>query len=300
LDFIFQYPDFHGPDGDMLDAGPIHEIAVAVEDAGWHGFALTEHPAPIAKWLASGGHQSLDPFVALGGAATVTKRIRLLTYLSVFPYRNPMLLAKAAATVDRLSNGRFALGAGTGYLKGEFRALGVDFDKRNELFDEALDVLPLHWSGKPFDYESANLSARQIQARPSPIQQPIPILLGGNAKITRRRVAERCQGWMPLQGPDELFSTTRTPSIGSGSDVAAKIAEIKQNAAEAGRTDPLEFIAPYTDPSVAEPRQDVDRHKDAFGRLAEDGFTSVLIGVPWAPSAQTKDFIAAFGETYLS
>lgn len=300
MDFIFQYPDYHGADGDMLDAGSISEIAVALEESGWGGLALTEHPAPGARWLATGGHQSLDPFVALGGAATVTKRIRLLTYLSVFPYRNPMLLAKAAATVDRLSNGRFVLGAGTGYLKGEFRALGVDFEKRNELFDEALDVLPLHWSGKPFDYESPNLSARQIQARPSPIQQPIPILLGGNAKITRRRVAERCQGWMPLQGPDELFSTTRTPSPGSASDVAAMISEIKQNAAAAGRSEPLEFIAPYIDPAIAKPREDVDRHKEAFAGLAEDGFTTVLVNVAWTPRAQTMDFIAAFAETYLS
>lgn len=300
MDFIFQYPDYHGPDGDMLDAGPIGEIAIALEQSGWGGLALTEHPAPGAKWLASGGHQSLDPFVALGGAATVTQRIRLLTYLSVFPYRNPMLLAKAAATVDRLSNGRFVLGAGTGYLKGEFRALGVDFDKRNELFDEALDVLPLHWSGKPFDYESANLNARQIQARPSPVQQPIPILLGGNARITRRRVAERCQGWMPLQGPDELFATTRTPSPGSASDVAAMIAEIKAGAVAAGRREDLEFIAPYTDPTIAEPRKDADRHRDAFARLDADGFTSILVNVAWAPQTQTEDFIKAFAETYLS
>ena len=73
--------------------------------------------------------------------------MRLLTYFAVPPYRNPWLLAKAAATVDKLSDGSFILGVGTGYLKAEFFALGVDFDERNALFDEALDVLPLHWSG---------------------------------------------------------------------------------------------------------------------------------------------------------
>ena len=91
----------------------------------------------------AGGHQTLDPFVALAFAAAVTKRLRLLTYLAVVPYRNPFLLAKAAATLDRLSGGRFILGVGSGYLKTEFFALGVDFDERNALFDEALDVLPL-------------------------------------------------------------------------------------------------------------------------------------------------------------
>jgi probable F420-dependent oxidoreductase len=298
MDFIFQYPDFHGPDGDMLGAGSIGDIAQTLERSGWDGFALTEHPAPGAKWLASGGHQSLDPFVALAGAATVTKKIRLLTYLSVLPYRNPMLLAKAAATVDRLSNGRFVLGAGTGYLKGEFRAVGVDFEARNVIFDEALDVMPLHWSGKAFDYDGAHVSARQIQARPSPIQQPIPIWLGGNAKITRRRVAERCQGWMPLQGPEELFATTRTPSLGSTSEIAAKIEEIKNDAAKLGRKDKLEFVAPYE--GLVDPRADIEMHRERFASLEADGFTSILIATSWAAAPKTEEFIAAFGETYLS
>ena len=105
-------------------------------------FALTEHPIPGANWLAHGGHQTLDPFVGLAFAAAVTERIRLLTHLSVVPYRNPFLLAKSAATLDRCSKGRFILGIGTGYHKTEFFALGVDFDERNALFDEALEVLP--------------------------------------------------------------------------------------------------------------------------------------------------------------
>ena len=208
MDFIYQYPDKHGADGDMLDAGSIVDIARSLDDHGWHGLAFTEHPAPGSRWLDAGGHQSLDPFVALGHAAAVTERIKLLTYLAVVPYRNPLLLAKTAATVDLLSNGRFVLGVGTGYLKGEFRALGVDFDERNRAFDEALDVMQLHWSGQPFDYEGSTFSARSIQARPSPVQQPIPIWIGGNAKITRRRVAEKAQGWMPLHGSPELLQTT--------------------------------------------------------------------------------------------
>ncbi|HEX3960632.1 MAG TPA: LLM class flavin-dependent oxidoreductase, partial [Trebonia sp.] len=99
----------------------------------------------------TGGHQTLDPFVALSYVAAVTSRLRLLTYLSVLPYRNPMLLAKAAASVDIVSDGRFILGAGVGYNKSEFHALGVDFDERNALFDEALDVLPrrTRWSRSP-------------------------------------------------------------------------------------------------------------------------------------------------------
>src|SRR5690349_12735307 len=129
--FIFHYPETSGPEGDVLDAGPLREVAGAVERSGFDGFSLSEHPAPGARWLASGGHQTLDPFVTLGYVAAATERLRLLTYLAVAPYRNPSLLAKAAATLDKLSGGRLILGLGTGYQKSEFHALGVDIDERN-------------------------------------------------------------------------------------------------------------------------------------------------------------------------
>ena len=87
----------------MLDAGPVDEVAAAAEAAGFQGLAFTEHPAPGTRWLDAGGHQTLDPFAALPFAAAATSRIRLLTYLCVLPYRNPLVTAKAAATVDKLS-----------------------------------------------------------------------------------------------------------------------------------------------------------------------------------------------------
>jgi alkanesulfonate monooxygenase SsuD/methylene tetrahydromethanopterin reductase-like flavin-dependent oxidoreductase (luciferase family) len=90
---MYQYPETNGPDGDMLSAGPVTELASAAETAGWEGFAFTEHPAPGARWLSAGGHQTLDPFVALANAAAVTERLVLLTNLAVVPYRNPLLLA---------------------------------------------------------------------------------------------------------------------------------------------------------------------------------------------------------------
>ena len=96
MGFIYQYPEMYGSQGDMLDAGPVADLAVKAEACGWSGFAFTEHPVPGAKWLESGGHQSLDPFVALGHVAAVTTRLRLLTFLTVLPYRNPNLVAKAA------------------------------------------------------------------------------------------------------------------------------------------------------------------------------------------------------------
>src|SRR3984893_12550976 len=108
MQFMYQYPEANGTDHDMLDAGPIHDVDRSAEEAGFMGFAFTEHPAPGVRWLESGAHQMLDPFVALSYVAAVTSRIRLLTYLAVVPYRNPLLLAKAAATVAKLSGGQVA------------------------------------------------------------------------------------------------------------------------------------------------------------------------------------------------
>lgn len=299
MHFIYHYPETGGTEGDMLDPGPVSEIAARAERAGFDAFALTEHPVPGARWLGAGGHQSLDPFVALGFAAAATSRIRLLTHLAVAPYRNPFLLAKAAATVDKLSGGRMILGLGAGYHKTEFYALGVDMEERNELFDEALDVLPLHWSGEPFSYKGRHFEARDVIARPRPVQDPIPIWVGGNSRRSRRRVAEKAQGWMPMLGSPQLARTARTPAIGSLEELAPLIAEVRDAAAAAGRTEPLDFLYSYQDGSLASPAVEADRHREAFAEIEKAGVTWVVISSSTHVPSATYDFLESFGATYL-
>jgi probable F420-dependent oxidoreductase len=235
--------------------------------------------------------------VALSYVAAVTSRIKLLTYLSVLPYRNPALLAKSAATVDKLSNGRFILGVGTGYLKAEYFALGVDFEERNTLFDEALDVLPLHWSGEPFDYEGTHFNCRGSIGRPHPVQQPIPIWIGGNAKLTLRRVAERAQGWMPLTGPAGMFSTVRSPEITSVEDIAARLDLLREYAGE--RFSEIDIAIAYTEPSVADLGADVERHRDNLGRLAALGASTIVVPGPAGVHPVAQEFLQGFAETYF-
>ena len=297
--FMYQYPETHGSQGDMLDAGPVAELAARAESCGWSGFAFTEHPAPGAKWLESGGHQSLDPFVALGHVAAVTTRLRLLTFLTVLPYRNPNLVAKSATTVDRLSNGRFILGVGTGYMKAEFHALGVDFDQRNDLFDEALDVLPLHWSGEPFDYAGRGFNARQTIGLPKPVQQPIPIWIGGNSALTRRRVARRAQGWMPLTSAVDISATTRTPRIDSVEDLGRRIRALRDDAGD--RAEGIDVAVAYTDPTIARPDVDVERHREALGRLEEIGATWIVLpGPPSSRYPETAELVDSFAQNYIA
>lgn len=282
----------------MFGVGELSDVAVALEQCGWYGLSLTEHPAPSAKWLAAGGHQSIDPLIGLSHAAAVTKRLRLLSYLVVAPYRNPLLLAKAAASVDVLSGGRLILGLGTGYLKSEFRALGVDFDQRNALFDESLDVLPLHWSGDAFDYDGLHFNAKGIQALPAAVQQPIPIWIGGNARVTRERVAQRAQGWMPLPGSPEQTAFTRTPALDGIDDLERKITGVKELAGD--RSSRLDFVFVYQDPTMwSAPAADAQRHADSLEQLSTAGITKIVLnGPPGVSAAENLAWIAAVGATY--
>ena len=123
--------------------------------------------------------------------AAHTTTLRLQTGILVLPYRNPFTVARAVATLDVFSGGRVSLGVGAGYLKGEYKALGVDFERRNEIMDEYLKALKAAWTGDDFDFEGENYSARGNRIRPAPLQRPHPpLLIGGNARRAIRRAVE--------------------------------------------------------------------------------------------------------------
>lgn len=268
----------------MMAAGRVGVIARAVESAGLHALSFTEHPAPGARWLDAGGHQTLDPFVALGHAAAVTERIRLVTYLSVLAYRNPLVTGKAAATVDLLSDGRFVLGVGAGYQRGEFRALGVDFEERNELFDEALDVLPRFWSGEPLSHAGRHFEAREVICLPRPVQQPIPIWIGGNSRLAMRRAAERAQGWMPMLSNETVSTTTRTAHIGDIETLGARVAELRDMAQ--ARAQEIDVLVTYPEMSINDPDSSVEFHAETLGRLAAAGVT--WVGIPGSAASESR------------
>ncbi|MDP1806011.1 MAG: LLM class flavin-dependent oxidoreductase, partial [Acidimicrobiales bacterium] len=97
---------------DLISGAGIAAVASAAEAAGFNGFGFTDHPAPSQRWLDGGGHDALDPFVAMGFAAAHTSTLRLIPNIVVLPYRNPFVVAKAGATLDVLSGGRFTLAVG--------------------------------------------------------------------------------------------------------------------------------------------------------------------------------------------
>lgn len=296
--FILQYPEATGSSVDLLDAGAIPDVARKAEAAGFHGIALTEHPAPSSTWLESGGHQSLDPFVALAAAAATTSTLHLVTNLSVVPYRNPLSLAKSAATLNRMSEGRFIMGAGAGYLKSEFFALGVDFQERNALFEEALQVMRLHWSGEPFTFEGRHFSARQIVALPAPRHHRVPIWMGGNSDAALRRAARHADGWMPMTAPASVAKTARTPPVTTTEELRERLATLERFSE--GRDERLELIVGYSGPSFAHFERDAEQIRHRFGEMEELGIDWTFVSPPWSPAPGPVEWIETFGTTFLT
>ena len=295
--FIAHYPEANGSSIDLLDAGAITDIARTAEAAGFHGISLTEHPAPSSPWLESGGHQSVDPYVALAAAAAVTTELHLVTNISVIPYRNPLSLAKSAATLNRMSEGRFILGAGAGYLKSEFFALGVDFEERNALFEEALQVMQLHWSGEPFSFEGRHFSARNIVALPAPRGNRVPIWMGGNSDAALKRAAKYADGWMPMTAPASVAKTARTPPVTNLEQLRERLGALERFAGD--RYEQIDLIHGYRGPSLSNFERDAEQIRDALGEMEELGVDWTFASPPWSPAPGPAEWIEAFGETFL-
>jgi probable F420-dependent oxidoreductase len=293
--FSLTYPLLHHPSPAELFTGEaVAAVARAAEEAGFDALAFTEHPMPSDRWLEAGGHDALDPFIALTWAAAVTTRLRLLTNITVVAYRNPFLLAKTVASLDALSGGRVVLGAAAGYLKSEFRALGVDFDERNELFDEALEVLAMAWTGEPVTYTGRHFSAAGNVLVPTPVQQPPPLWIGGNSRTARRRAGRWAQGWMPFATPAN--PTVRTPALLSAEDLAPLIEELNGFSDEAGRPRLDVHFGVVGGGTPGEDRFDPAHHRGQVDELAAIGVSAVGAGTVGDDLASALRGIEAFGE----
>ena len=276
----FTYPLVTHPyNPEFMTRDAVVRVAQAAEAAGFSGLGFTDHPAPSHKWLEAGGHDALDPFVALAVVAAVTDRIRLIPNIVVLPYRNPFVVAKAAASLDALSGGRFVLSVATGYLRSEYRALGVDFDQRNVAFDEALDVLRGVWSTEEFAYEGTGFTASGVTANPRPGH--VPIWIGGNSALTRRRVAAHGDAWNPFPAGETLARTSRTVPLRDLDDLAPMLDHLWDLVAAAGR-DRSEIDVSFTTglAGAGDPGFDADAERAALERMAALGVTWSSTGVP--------------------
>ncbi len=173
-----------------------------------------------------------DPLEMLSFFAATTTTLRIGTAVVVAPLHSPVVLAKRAATVDRLSGGRLELGLGIGWQKEEYASVGVPFSDRGARLQECIDAMRALWGPQPASYQGKFVSFDLVHCLPTPAAGAIPIVLGGNSKAAIARCAVTAQGWFPHAiSPD---------------DFAAGAEQLQTLAAQAGRTAPTITVCPGT------------------------------------------------------
>jgi probable F420-dependent oxidoreductase len=230
-----------------LPAGPgrseparLLDLAVAADEAGVDQIVLSEHVAlpevvtghpgarrgdPPTRFPFDSAEDYPEPLVALAAVAAVTTRARLSTNVLIAPLRPAVLLAKMAATVDVISDGRLDLGVGVGWQQDEFAALGVPLEGVGPRLEDTVRACRELWKGGPATFSSDTVSFERIFCSPAPVQPGgIPVWFGGSARpVVARRVAELGHGWSAIGS---------TPP----EDVAAGVALIRERCERIGRS----------------------------------------------------------------
>ena len=191
------------------DYGAARDYAQAAESLGYDHLVAFDHviganAGSRPGWSGAYRHTDMfhEPFVLFGFLAGVTQSIGFFTGIIILPQRQTTLVAKQAATVDVLSNGRLRLGIGTGWNAVEYEALGENFHNRGRRSEEQIEVLRALWTNDLVTYEGRWHKITDAGLNPLPIQRPIPIWFGGRADQVLKRVARMGDGWVPLFRPD--------------------------------------------------------------------------------------------------
>jgi probable F420-dependent oxidoreductase len=237
-------------------------VAKFAEEVGFEGVMNADHAvypevvnapypySPTGKPLMSPDWPYPDAWITIMAMAAATTTLKLSTSVYVLPLRSPFEVAKATGTLAILSNNRFILGAGIGWMKDEFDIYGVAFRTRGKRMDETIEILRLLWAGGMVSYEGEIFGFPALQIAPAP-DKTVPIYLGGSSKPALKRIAAMADGF-----------------IGNGNmpdEVPALLAEIQRLRAEAGRAHlPFETVIGLNTPPDL----------DTFKRLADLGMTS--------------------------
>jgi len=289
------------PRGEFQSAEAVREIARAVERAGVSGACLSDHPAPDADWLHHdpAAHDALDPLTALAFVAAATQRLAVFTNVLVLPYRNPFLTAKAAATLQVLSDNRLILGVGAGYQKAELEALGASFQKRGALTDEALETIRLAWRGGPVVRQAAHFNAVGNEPRPVPAPPP-PIWIGGSSDKALQRAARWGDGWIPHFSVPTNDPVVMQSSMVSMEQFAAKLARLQSARRELGCTGSFD-VAPGSPfrPKTAT-RSDAEQFLEAARKVQACGANWIWTPLPAPSRAAFLENVAWFGAEVIA
>ncbi len=221
-----------------------------------------------------------DPLIWLSYVAAHTERLNLATGILIVPQRNPGILAKEVASLDRLSGGRMILGVGAGWLAEEFDALGVPFERRGARLDEYVAAMRALWRDHKATFSGEFCGFTDAVSLPKPMNGAVPIVVGGHTEVAARRAGRLGDGFFPGRGtPDELRSL---------------VTLMRQTAEDAGR-DPAAIDVTFGSPAVfgSDP-------VGACQELADIGVTRVVIPPPSFSPDELPDACAAFGRDVIA
>jgi probable F420-dependent oxidoreductase len=245
---------------------PLPELATLAEQRGFESLWVAEHshiptsrksPWPGGGELPKMYYDTLDPFVALAAAASVTSRIKLATGICLVVQRDPIHTAKQVASLDRISNGRFLFGVGAGWNEEEMNNHGTAFEGRFALLRERVEAMVAIWTHDEAEYHGKYVNFDPIFMWPKPVQKPHPpIHVGGAFPGGARRAARYGNGWIPIAGRAD--------------DIPAQVAEFRKFAIDAGREPASLEVSAF---GVAGKEEEVKRYRDA-------GLTRVVFGLP--------------------
>jgi probable F420-dependent oxidoreductase len=190
------------------DPAKIKDWAQAAEDLGYDHLEVPDHVFGVTArgdWKPVYNEKDAfhETFTTLAYIAAVTKKIGLCSGVLILPQRQTGLVAKQAAQVDLLSNGRLRLGIGVGWNWVEYQALGVDWKTRGAMQAEQIDVMRKLWTGDLVTFKGKFHDMDSVAIVPPPVQRPIPIWFGGGSDAAIKRAARLGDGWMPIMAPDE-------------------------------------------------------------------------------------------------
>jgi probable F420-dependent oxidoreductase len=227
----------------FVNAGPFSDpdllahLAVTAENCGFESLWTVEHvvipkgyqtPYPYAKDGKIPGGEDVaipDPLLPLGFVAALTKKIRLATGVMILPQRHPLYVAKEMATLDLLSGGRTILGIGSGWLKEEFDALGLDFHARGARTDEAIQSMRACWGDGPASFQGKQFNFGPLMSFPKPVQKGgVPVHIGGHSPAAAKRAGRFGDGFFPALNDaarlKELFGLMREAAVNAARDAS--------------------------------------------------------------------------------
>lgn len=195
-------------------------IAQAADRLGFHHLTCSEHVGVPEDVAAERGGVYWDPAVTLAFLAACTERIRLATQVVVLGYHHPLELVKRYRTLDRVSGGRLVLGVGVGTLEEEFGLLNAPFADRGARADDSLRALRQAWGVSVPEYHGAFYDFKGFVVEPLPVQERLPVWVGGKSRLSLQRAALLGDGWVPFSlAPDAIAGLLRGTDLPEAFDV---------------------------------------------------------------------------------